>query len=46
MFLIAILVREKQKQRDNPRMFVVEAKNIFHVNSMKQPSIGGELHGS
>jgi len=45
MFLIAILVREKQKQRDNPRMFVAETK-FFHVNSMKQPSIGGELHGS
>jgi hypothetical protein len=44
MFLIAIFVSKKQKERDNPRMFVANTK-FFHANCMKQLLIGGESHG-
>jgi hypothetical protein len=43
--LIAILAGEKQKERDNPKMFVAKTKIYFRAHSMIQNLIGGESHG-
>ncbi len=44
MFLIAILIREKQKQRDNHKMIVANTK-FFSCYAHEATLIGGESHG-